>query len=445
MNEDAIKDSYGLFVTEGYNGTIEDYKELLNTNSDALNDAFELFKGQGYTDTINDFSVIMGVGKPTGVVEMDATVTPEPETVSESMDLESEDISLEQYDAMTPAEKKKIKNYKLKQRLIRESAAKRKKEAKIFEEEEIKKEEKEIKKEFTEADRKEIAEMSFAKKIGLDLAKGSVSLGEMIASVPETVYDVFSLPQNILAKVTGIKALETSAEKFKEQLDIENPVLEYYSKEKEDIQKVQDIYNDENYEFQGIYKNFSEGNYKDGFEQLASGIAESAPVSLSMMLGGASTTPARLVASSTAAFAGPEIQEIKEIQPGVSEAEAIIKGLGSAAAETVFSAIGTGTIGRVYKDILTREGKEQGLKTFRNGLIEMYRGALTKYGAPAGALGEGIEEVATAITQNMIKGRPAFENVTDAFIQGGAGGFVYTSPMNTMKVAKNVKDRKSVV
>ncbi len=94
MNEDAIKDSYGLFVTEGYNGTIEDYKELLNTNSDALNDAFELFKSQGYTDTINDFSVIMGVGKPTGVVEMDATVTPEPEPVSESMDLESEDISL---------------------------------------------------------------------------------------------------------------------------------------------------------------------------------------------------------------------------------------------------------------------------------------------------------------------------------------------------------------
>ena len=130
MNEDAIKDSYGLFVTEGYNGTIEDYKELLNTNSDALNDAFELFKGQGYTDTINDFSVIMGVGKPTGVVEMDATVTPEPEPVSESMDLESEDISLEQYDAMTPAEKKKIKNYKLKQRLIRESAAKRKAEEK---------------------------------------------------------------------------------------------------------------------------------------------------------------------------------------------------------------------------------------------------------------------------------------------------------------------------
>jgi len=438
MNEDAIKDSYGLFVTEGYNGTIEEYKDLLNTNSDALNDAFELFESQGYTDTINDFSIIMGVGKPTGVVEMDATVTPEPEQVSENMDLESEDISLEQYDAMTPYQKKQIKNYRLKQKLIRESAAKRKKEAKIFEEKEIKKEEKEIKKDFIEADRKEIAEMSFAKKIGLDLAKGSVSLGEMIASVPETVYDVFSLPQNILAKVTGIKELETSAEKFKEQLEIENPVLEYYSKEKEDIQKVQDIYDNENYQFKGIYKNFSEGNYKDGFEQLASGIAESAPVSLSMMLGGASTTPARLVASSTAAFAGPEIQEIREVQPGVSEAEAIIKGLGSAAAETVFSSIGTGTIGRVYKDILTREGKEQGLKTFRNGLIEMYRGALTKYGAPVGALGEGVEEVATAITQNMIKGRPAFENVTDAFIQGGSGGFVYTSPMNTMKVAKNI-------
>ena len=57
-----------------------------------------------------------------------------------------------------------------------------------------------------------------------------------------------------------------------------------------------------------------------------------------------------ITSMSTAAFAGPEIQEIREVQPGVSEAEAIIKGLGSAAAETVFSSIGTGTIGRVYKD-----------------------------------------------------------------------------------------------
>jgi hypothetical protein len=288
------------------------------------------------------------------------------------------------------------------------------------------------------AKEKEIAKMSFGEKLLVDFKKGSTTLGEMMASVPETIYDLFALPQNLLASATGLD-IEASAEKFKKETGLENPVLEFYEAESAKLQESQDIYNKANYDHQGIYKNFEEGNYADGFKQLASGLAESAPVSMSMMIGGAAVGTGKLAAGSTVAFAGPEIKEQREKNIGQSEAENIIKGLGLAGAESVFSSIGTGTIGKVYKDILIKEGKEEGVKVFKQGLIDMYRSALTKFGAPASMVGEGIEEVATTITQNMINGVDPFENVTDSFIQGVGGGFAYGAPVNAAQATKAVK------
>jgi hypothetical protein len=290
----------------------------------------------------------------------------------------------------------------------------------------------------TKAKEKEIATMSFGEKLLIDFKKGSTTLGEMIASVPETIYDLFALPQNLLANATGLD-IEASAEKFKEKTGLENPVLEFYEAESAKLQESQDIYNKANYDHQGIYKNFEEGNYVDGFKQLASGLAESAPVSMSMMIGGAAVSTGKLAAGSTIAFAGPEIKEQREKNVGQSEAENIIKGLGLAGAESVFSSIGTGTIGKVYKDILIKEGKEEGVKIFRQGLVDMYRSALTKFGAPASMVGEGVEEVATTITQNMINGVDPFENVADSFIQGVGGGLTYGAPINSAQAVKAVK------
>lgn len=66
--------------------------------------------------------------------------------------------------------------------------------------------------------KREIATMSFGEKLLIDFKKGSTTLGEMIASVPETIYDIFALPQNLLANATGLD-IEASSEKFKEKLD----------------------------------------------------------------------------------------------------------------------------------------------------------------------------------------------------------------------------------
>jgi len=286
---------------------------------------------------------------------------------------------------------------------------------------------------------KKMAEnMSFMDKLTVDLMKGGGTLGEMLASIPETLYDIGAIPQNIVAEVFDIKGLKASSKKTKEALDIKNPILEYYQEETEKLGKIQNIYNDKNYDHQGIYKNFQEGNYSDGFKQLASGITESAPVSISMMVGGAAASTKQLIAGSTVGFAGPEIEEQLK-KEGQSELISVIKGLGLGASESVFSSIGSGTMGKVYKDIILKEGKEKGVKIFRNGLVEMYSNAIKKFGAPASMVGEGIEEVATTITQNLINGVDPFSNVADSFIQGVGGGALYGSPVNAMKINESIK------
>ena len=63
MNEKAINDGYKYFVETGYQGTIDDYKTLLNTNGDAVNDTYKYFVNTGYKGTVNDFVTLFGIGE----------------------------------------------------------------------------------------------------------------------------------------------------------------------------------------------------------------------------------------------------------------------------------------------------------------------------------------------------------------------------------------------
>lgn len=303
--------------------------------------------------------------------------------------------------------------------------------------------------------KREAAEMDWLDRLGLSFELGSIDLGKMAASIPETLYDIASIPQNLAAdpdsypialrpymealKAEGYLDFETSSKSFKEEEGLSNPILDYYEEEAKKLQNVVDIYDNENYDSKGIYENFKKGNYSDGFKLLAQGITRSAPVSLSMMAGGAVTTTGKLAAGSTVGFAGPEISEELTSKPGQSELLSIINGLGMGAAEAIWESVGTSTLGKVYKDIISKEGLEAGNKIFKEGLIDMYRTALVKYGAPVAMVEGGVQEVGTKITQNMIKGLPTFEGVNDAFIQGVGGSGLYSSPVNIVKSRAAIK------
>ena len=62
-NEKAIIRGFKNFVNQGYQGDINDYKELLNTNSSALEKTYEYFVSQGYEGSEEDLSDLFGLKK----------------------------------------------------------------------------------------------------------------------------------------------------------------------------------------------------------------------------------------------------------------------------------------------------------------------------------------------------------------------------------------------
>jgi hypothetical protein len=62
MNEQAIIDSYNLFVQNGYKKSLQDYKQLISSNPDSLNDSYGLFRQNGYAKSLDDYKTLVGVG-----------------------------------------------------------------------------------------------------------------------------------------------------------------------------------------------------------------------------------------------------------------------------------------------------------------------------------------------------------------------------------------------
>ena len=59
MSNEALDHAYNLFVNDGYNGSVEDFNNLMSTNDEAVNYAHSLFKSDGYTDSSNDFKKLI--------------------------------------------------------------------------------------------------------------------------------------------------------------------------------------------------------------------------------------------------------------------------------------------------------------------------------------------------------------------------------------------------
>jgi len=284
------------------------------------------------------------------------------------------------------------------------------------------------------------SQMGFLGYLFNNIREGSTTAGQHMAAIPETLYDIAArITDPIASYFTGEEVVNTSA-KLKERFGIKNYILDYYIEEQEKLGLINKEFGLQNFEIQGISESFSAGNYMDGFKQIGGGLGNSMPVSMSMMIGGAYMKTGQFLAAGTIGFAGKEIREMRDEHPAMSELEIITTSLGVAGAETVFGLIGKGTIGKSYRTIIAKEGKEEGAKIFKKGIIEMYETALRKYGAAAGILGEGIEEVATQITQNMLKGLDPMQGVPDAFILGMSGGGLYSSPTNIIQARNFVKN-----
>jgi len=91
MNEELLGYAYELIQQNGYDGSMEDFVVELEENKDLQNVSYELLKSGGYNANEQEFIEEVGLGKPSDVAEMDATVTSEPKA---SEKIEGTDLKL---------------------------------------------------------------------------------------------------------------------------------------------------------------------------------------------------------------------------------------------------------------------------------------------------------------------------------------------------------------
>ena len=99
MNEEALQYSFELFTNDGYEGTIEEYKELLKNDQEALDYSYDLFSKDGYDGNNQEYNKLIGAVQedtqdfPTAVATETAPVT--ADATAEDTDLALVDTSLE--------------------------------------------------------------------------------------------------------------------------------------------------------------------------------------------------------------------------------------------------------------------------------------------------------------------------------------------------------------
>ena len=295
----------------------------------------------------------------------------------------------------------------------------------------------------TKGERKQPAKgggKGYVENLFTNVGLGAAYFNEGIASIPESAINLLAIPQNFVAEKTGWD-IGVTADGIKESWGITNPLLDYVQEDKKILNGEVSKFIAERYEDPSVVGNFQKGNYKEGFELLGSAIAQSLPTSIALMVGGAKMTPAQLTALSTIIFTEGQRQELAEMDPTMPEAEKTFKALSMAAMEGVFSSIGTGTIGKAYKNILAKEGPEAAPKILKDGLVAAYTKALEKTGPVAGFLGNSLEETGVQISQNVVAGRPAFEGAADAFVIGGGQGVVFTAPIGAINAKRYVQGK----
>jgi len=94
MNEEALKDAYGLFTNTGYNGTQDEFYTLLSDNAEAFADSYGLFKGSGYNGSEDDYKELLGLKKKD--VSISPSTLPQKDSEDTALQSEASQPSLEQ-------------------------------------------------------------------------------------------------------------------------------------------------------------------------------------------------------------------------------------------------------------------------------------------------------------------------------------------------------------
>lgn len=296
---------------------------------------------------------------------------------------------------------------------------------------------------------KTITEEKFGEEFIKSLEVGSARLGASLARTPSLIYDLAALPQNIVAKYTGVP-IATSSEEFAKIVGFpDNKVAEYYDNAViETKKKINEKYD------KSITDYFSNGEYEKGFKSIALQVAESAPISATLALGNAAgVSTAQSILGGGAVFAADKLNEIKQSGAPLDQVNAVSTAVSNGLLEGIFEQFGITKLGGLAKDILKKEGVDAAKELAEKGFKESYSQIAKRY-LGIGAE-ESISEAATQFAQNVVDKYSGYkpdidlmDGVKDAAIVGLASAGAFSSAPLTAEVyniSKNKAQAKELI
>ncbi len=279
------------------------------------------------------------------------------------------------------------------------------------------------------------------------LAAGSSKLGAMLAKTPEFLIDVgLNANDAIVNNIAGTNQ-ETTAKSLGWDASLPgmlaNKVANWYEGDAEKrVQSVQQKYD------KGVSDYFANGEYEKGFGSLAGAIAETAPITIGLMMANAAGVPvAGSILGGGAVFGAGKKSELEANAPHLDNSTKMNIALSNGLFEGIFEQFGITKLGSITRQVLKNEGKEAAKKIAKEGFQKVYSPVAKKYLGIAAE--ESIGEAATQFAQNAVDKYSGYkpeldlrDGVADAAIIGlGAAGVTSAVPA-TLETANKIGENK---
>jgi hypothetical protein len=290
---------------------------------------------------------------------------------------------------------------------------------------------------------------SVAKIMARSFESGISGLTADIYRTPEMVYDIavngynklLELQDMILPEGMESRKIATS-EELSDITGIDNRFAENLEAHAAKVSEVNEKYR------KPITESILDGNYGDAALNIGMSISESLPFTLSLMIpSAAGVSASRMFAGATGVMAAGRKQDLlsedKDLTEEQMNTNAILHGM----AEGLDVFIGGGAIGRAFKDVFKKQGKD-GVKDFSTKIID----ALLKEKPYLAPFTEGFQEAFTTFSQNVSdqvtgvdKNKNLLEGVSDAFIVGATMGTGSATVLQSAKYISNKQKGKPTI
>jgi hypothetical protein len=313
---------------------------------------------------------------------------------------------------------------------------------------------------------KRAVEESVGKEFEAKTARGLDMAGNYLFGIPrglERMDDIAEKNLNNVWKILkGAKsainplgtAIETAKDIYQEQtgqpfMGPADQIAEHYAKKVDELNEIVGANSRASMSVEQAIKN---KDYKRAGINLLGSIIESTPTSLMMMtpaVAGAGTAGVfgTIAITSGTQFADQNLRDpqLKDVPDEVKVWAGMLSGIPEGLFETF---LGSGAVAGAFMDVIKKKGAEQGAKEIAGGIAGWIRKLYAGSPLLAESFGNGIEEVATQVSQNWVDKYVLGKNVklTDGLVDSGLAGAGQGTLMGgATKLAKVVAEQQRKV